>query len=201
MRASSTEGLIVGFVTRVMGEQTIGPKKVGGTRGLMAKLKIFPVSSALKAFYLKKKAKLRNQRTPRSSALKGFAFFVDFLFTICVAVVALVCAAKLIGETSFPEFSTAFSIWGRICLGVYFLSTTYFVIVPHWCGTTLGNSVVGIRVVTQDGSRVGLSGNMVRWFGWVFSVSSGFLGFAPALFDAERRTLSDRLSGTLVIKT
>ncbi len=139
-------------------------------------------------------------RKPAPVVLKVFAFSVDFLFTLCVAGVALASAAKLMGETSFPEFGAVFSIWGRICLGVYLLSTTYFVIVPCWCGTTLGNSVAGIRVVTRDGSRAGIPENMIRWLGWVFSVSSGFLGFVPALFDAERRTLGDRLSGTLVIK-
>ncbi len=169
--------------------------------GIDGEIEDLPGFFSAQSVLSEEKSETSESENPALLTLKGFAFFVDFLFTICVAVVALVCAAKLIGETSFPEFSTAFSIWGRICLGVYFLSTTYFVIVPHWCGTTLGNSVVGIRVVTQDGSRVGLSGNMVRWFGWIFSVSSGFLGFAPALFDAERRTLSDRLSGTLVIKT
>lgn len=129
-----------------------------------------------------------------------FAFSVDFLFTLCVAAAALFSGATLIGETSFPGFGEFVSIWGWICLFGYALATTYFIFLPYWCGTTLGNSVAGIRVVMRDGSAAGFQTNLLRWFGWIFSVATVFAGFALSMLDPQRKTLSDRLCGTFVVR-
>lgn len=137
---------------------------------------------------------------PATVGERFFAFSVDLLFTLCVAVAALFSGANLIGETFFPGFSEFVSIWGWICLCVYLLATTYFIFLPYWCGTTLGNAAAGIRVVMQDGSLAGFQANLLRWVGWVFSVATVFLGFALVVFDPQRRTLSDRLCGTFVVR-
>ena len=137
---------------------------------------------------------------PATFGERLFAFSVDFLFTLCVAAVALLSGANLIGETFFPGISEFVSIWGWICLCVYILATTYFVFLPSWCGTTLGNSAAGIRVVMQDGSLAGFQANLLRWVGWVLSVATVFLGFLLAAFDPQRKTLSDHLCGTFVVK-
>ena len=108
--------------------------------------------------------------------------------------------ANLIGETFFPGFGEFVSIWGWICLCAYVLATTYFIFLPSWCGTTLGNSAVGIRVVMRDGSPAGFQTNFLRWVGWIFSVATAFAGFALSMLDPQRKTLSDRLCGTFVVR-
>ena len=143
---------------------------------------------------------LSHGMVPATFGERLFAFSVDFLFTLCVAAVALLSGANLIGETFFPGISEFVSIWGWICLCVYILATTYFVFFPSWCGTTLGNSAAGIRVVMQDGSLAGFQANLLRWVGWVLSVATVFLGFLLAAFDPQRKTLSDHLCGTFVVK-
>lgn len=143
---------------------------------------------------------LPNGMMPATLGGRLFAFSVDFLFTLCVATAALFSGANLIGETFFPGVSEFISIWGWICLCVYVLATSYFIFLPSWCGTTLGNSAAGIRVVMRDGSVVGFWTNLLRWVGWVFSVATVFLGFALSALDPQRKTLSDRLSGTFVVK-
>ena len=143
---------------------------------------------------------LPNGMAPATLGERFFAFSVDFLFTLCVAAVALFSGANLIGETFFPGLSEFVSIWGVICLCVYVLATTYFVFLPSWCGTTLGNSAAGIRVVTRDGLPVGFWANLLRWAGWVLSVATVFLGFVLAAFDPQRKTLSDHICGTFVVK-
>lgn len=143
---------------------------------------------------------LPNGMMPASLGERFFAFSIDFLFTLCVAVVALFSGANLIGETFFPGLSEFISTWGWICLCVYVLATTYFVFLPSLCGTTLGNSAAGIRVVMRDGSLAGFQANLLRWAGWVLSVATIFLGFVLAAFDPQRKTLSDHLCGTFVVK-
>ena len=144
---------------------------------------------------------LPNGMVPATFGERIFAFSVDLLFTLCVAAVALFSGANLIGETFFPGLGEFVSIWGWICLCVYVLATTYFIFLPYWCGTTLGNAAAGIRVVRQDGSLAGPQANFLRWAGWVFSVATVFLGFALALSDPQRKTFSDRLCGTFVVRT
>lgn len=143
---------------------------------------------------------LPNGMVPATFGERFFAFSVDLLFTLCVAAAALFSGANLIGETFFPEVSEFISIWGWICLCVYALATSYFIFLPSWCGTTLGNAAAGIRVVMRDGSLVGFWTNLLRWVGWVFSVATVFLGFALAVSDPQRKTLSDRLCGTFVVR-
>lgn len=143
---------------------------------------------------------LPNGMMPATLGERLFAFSVDFLFTLCVVAAALFSGANLIGETSFLGLREFVSIWGWICFCVYVLATTYFVFLPSWCGTTLGNSVAGIRVVMRDGSLVGFQANLLRWIGWILSVATVFLGFSLAAFDPQRKTLSDHLCGTFVVK-
>lgn len=137
---------------------------------------------------------------PATFGERFFAFSVDLLFTLCVAAAALFSGANLIGETFFPGFGEFVSIWGWICLSAYVLATTYFIFLPSWCGTTLGNSVAGIRVVMRDGSAAGFQTNLLRWVGWIFSVATVFAGFALSTLDPQRKTLSDRLCGTFVVR-
>lgn len=137
---------------------------------------------------------------PATFGERFFAFSVDLLFTLCVTVAALLSGAHLIGETFLPGFSEFVSIWGWVCLCAYILATTYFIFLPFWCGTTLGNALVGIRVVMQDGSLAGFQANLLRWVGWFFSVATVFLGFALAVSDSQRKTLSDRLCRTFVVR-
>ncbi len=137
---------------------------------------------------------------PATFGERIFAFSVDLLFTLCVAAAALFSGANLIGETFFLGLGEFVSIWGWICLCAYVLATTYFIFLPSWCGTTLGNAAAGIRVVRQDGSPAGLQANFLRWACWVFSVATVFLGFALALSDPQRKTLSDRLCDTFVVR-
>ncbi len=144
---------------------------------------------------------LPRRMVPATLGQRFFAFSVDFVFTLCVASAVLLSGANLIGETFFPSFAEFVSMWGWICLCVYLLATTYFIFLPCWSGTTLGNSVAGICVVMRDGSPVGLGTNLLRWWvGWVFSVATVFAGFALSTLDPQRKTLSDRICGTFVVK-
>lgn len=137
---------------------------------------------------------------PATFGERFLAFSVDLLFTLCITIAALFSGANLIGETFFPGFGEFVSIWGWICLCAYALATTYFIFLPSWCGTTLGNSAAGIRVVMGDGSPAGFQTNLLRWVGWIFSVATAFAGFALSMLDPQRKTLSDRLCGTFVVR-
>jgi uncharacterized RDD family membrane protein YckC len=59
---------------------------------------------------------------------------------------------------------------------------------------------VHIKLLSRNGGRVTRRRAAVRFFGRVASVLPLFLGLLMALFDRKRRTLHDRLAGTVVVE-
>ena len=68
-------------------------------------------------------------------------------------------------------------------------------------GQTVGKRAVGIRVVHEDGTRIGWSASLLRNLllaaDWI--PGTGALGLASMLASARFRRLGDRAAGTLVI--
>lgn len=68
-------------------------------------------------------------------------------------------------------------------------------------GATPGKMIMGMRVVDSDGGRIGYWRAFLRYVGeFVVVPVTVFVGYLVALFDADRRTLYDRIAGTLVVK-
>jgi uncharacterized RDD family membrane protein YckC len=66
---------------------------------------------------------------------------------------------------------------------------------------TLGKLVVGVRVTTLDGRRIGVgraTARLLAKFG--LSLALLGLGFVLAAVDARRQALHDRVAGTLVVR-
>jgi uncharacterized RDD family membrane protein YckC/S1-C subfamily serine protease len=84
-----------------------------------------------------------------------------------------------------------------------------FAIVPAWwiyatvCewkwGATLGKRMAGLRVLRPDGRTLSLPAALARGAGKLVSGALLGLGFVIALFDRRRRTLHDRIAGTVVV--
>jgi uncharacterized RDD family membrane protein YckC len=67
-------------------------------------------------------------------------------------------------------------------------------------GQTLGKMSAGIRVVSVDGPALDLPRALTRTALWALLAIPVGLGFLTALFDADRRGLHDRLTGTRVVR-
>jgi uncharacterized RDD family membrane protein YckC len=66
-------------------------------------------------------------------------------------------------------------------------------------GRSLGKALMGLRIVSVDGSEFGFARSLVRFAGYWLSALPFGLGFLASLFDGRRRTFHDRLAGTLVV--
>jgi uncharacterized RDD family membrane protein YckC len=75
----------------------------------------------------------------------------------------------------------------------------YFVTFWTLTGQTPGNRLLGIRVVTADGSRFKVRRAVRRFFGMIISAIPLGAGFLPVLVDDRRRGLHDRIGGTVVM--
>jgi uncharacterized RDD family membrane protein YckC len=67
-------------------------------------------------------------------------------------------------------------------------------------GQTLGKKALGIRVVDlRTGEPIGFSRGVIRYFGRILSAIPIFLGYFWMLWDYEKQTWHDKLSGAVVV--
>ena len=83
---------------------------------------------------------------------------------------------------------------------VYLLAVSYAYF--GWCwtrsGQTLGMRAWRMRVCTRDGARLGWRRSLARFAAALVSVGAAGAGLVWVVFDRERMSLHDRLSGTVV---
>jgi len=136
------------------------------------------------------------------------AFLIDVV--ILILVVGLISAfvsstLNLFGLTdllhnflrSGGPLATALLIF--VALFNFLVIAVYFVGGWHLAGTTVGDALMGLRVVSVSGERVSLWRSIMRLIGFVLSAVVLFIGFIWALFDSRRQGWHDKLGGTVVI--
>ncbi len=72
----------------------------------------------------------------------------------------------------------------------YFVSTK---------GGTIGKLALGLQIIRVDGSRLSFAQAAGRYFARILSAIILYIGFIMAGFDAEKRSLHDRICNTLVV--
>ena len=75
----------------------------------------------------------------------------------------------------------------------------YFVLFWSTAGQTPGMRLMGVRVMTSNGSYPSIGRSVVRLIGLGLAIVPLFLGFVPVLVDARRRALQDFMAGTVVL--
>jgi uncharacterized RDD family membrane protein YckC len=79
-----------------------------------------------------------------------------------------------------------------------------FVVLQGLTGWSIGKLLVGIRVVKEDGSTVGVVKALVRWLLWVVDAFPYFLplvGFIVGLTTAGHRRVGDMVAKTFVVRS
>ena len=86
-----------------------------------------------------------------------------------------------------------------IILSGLVLSVIYYV--GYWSksGQTIGNTLLGIKVVTKDGSQLSGGKAFLRYIGYLVSAIVLSIGFLWAAFDRKRQGWHDKIAGTYVI--
>ena len=81
------------------------------------------------------------------------------------------------------------------------LIVAYFVVMrTRLSGQTLGARAAHVRVVAAGGGQLDPATALIRLLVALVSMLVIFLGYLPALFDPQRRTLQDRVARTLVVR-
>lgn len=152
------------------------------------------------------------------------------LFIIAGLLIALGSLAVLVSsdfERVDPS-DTAINIFWACVGSILPAALLYFFVGFAWKGQTIGQSVMQLMIIRSDGRRLGVIGSAARIVGLLayvlFAALGGLAAFAmrdsalyaavavgaaflliaiglfSAAFDRRRRTLHDRIAGTVVIR-
>ncbi|MBB4127396.1 putative RDD family membrane protein YckC [Xanthomonas translucens] len=134
------------------------------------------------------------------------AYLIDGMLVGMVAqVIQFVIMLSFFGFSSLggsPDFSTP---GGIVMLVMVYLvplgmSALYFGLFHASAKqATLGKMAVGIKVVRTDGSRISVGRGIGRYFGFLLSSLTIFIGFLMAAFTERKQALHDMICDTLVV--
>ena len=134
-------------------------------------------------------------------ASRAIALVIDYLIILLI----LFITAWFINSTA-TLFNLQLLNW--LNTTVIFISSTaftlfiiyiYFNFFWFFTGQTLGNAVMGIRVIRTNGKRLGFLRGLVRSIGYLLAFIPLGLGFLWVLGDDRRQGWHDKLAGTYVI--
>jgi uncharacterized RDD family membrane protein YckC len=117
--------------------------------------------------------------------------FVGFGFAIALCT----------GNASAAPGEVGFELSGAASLALFALWFGYFVMMEATLGATLGKLLLGLRVRTRDGGRVGWGASLVR--NVLRPIDLAFLGLVGAVLiglSPWRQRLGDRVAGTVVVR-
>ena len=134
------------------------------------------------------------------------AFIVDlaiiFLLTALMAVMAFIgYKVGLAAHDRSISLANAAPLMAFLTFAWVFLATVYFVIFHGMDGTTIGKSLLGLRVVTADQEPINYRRALLRWVGLVgFGCLTIGVSFLWIMWSREKRGWHDFLARTWVIR-
>jgi uncharacterized RDD family membrane protein YckC len=139
----------------------------------------------------------RRHRVRAPFSLRCGALLVDY--TLAVAVIAFTTLlARTVGGSVRWTGEAMLTAGYLLSLCALLLN---FLVLPVFTGATVGKWATGLRIERMSGERLGFGHATLRHtVGYLVSLLTLGLGFLLAAFDAQGRTLHDRIAGTIVVR-
>ncbi len=118
--------------------------------------------------------------------------FLTFVLTVVIGFVAII-----IGSFA-PNDPTPFD--SLIIISAAIVSIIYYVRAWAQSGQTTGKALLGMRVISTDGSPVSWGQSFLRYIGYIISGAVFSLGFLWLAFDRKRQGWHDKIARTYVIE-
>jgi len=122
--------------------------------------------------------------------------------TVMIGFLSMLVAvmAGLVGQF-LGMFSSNVSGWGAFFTagaGLIF-SLLYYISAWTKTGQTLGDTLLGQKIVRTDGSKLSVGNSIVRYIGYLISAALLSIGFIWIAFDKRRQGWHDKMANTVVI--
>ncbi|MGM0398858.1 MAG: RDD family protein [Halobacteriota archaeon] len=137
---------------------------------------------------------------------RAVAQFVDAIVSLLVFALVGGGTALLLGGVATTRHSlfATFMAVGPTAMLVGTLAAGAVPVLLEWAwnGETVGKRLVGIRVVSRDGGRLGLGAAFSRnLFAGVDAAFFYLVGIAAIALSADHQRVGDRVAGTVVVRT
>ncbi|MDQ3704034.1 MAG: RDD family protein [Chloroflexota bacterium] len=127
------------------------------------------------------------------------AGLIDFFFMSLLQIITIVIALV----TAPPEPPADFAAWlgryGSLALLAILVFGAYHVVQWSMGGQTIGKKLMGIKVVGADGNPPGWGRSVLRFVGYIFSISLGGWGVVMVALDLRHQGLHDKIAETFVV--
>ena len=135
---------------------------------------------------------------------RGLALVIDYLvLTLCIFIIGWFAGSleNLLLSIQIINLQWITDVVRLVTSITFTILFTYVYFSFFWflTGQTIGNAIMGIRVIRKDGRRVTLLRSLLRLIGYLISLCLGGIGFLWALGEDKRRGWHDILAGTIVI--
>ena len=122
-----------------------------------------------------------------------------FLLAFITVVLAIVLSFFSWLYGAFQPYGDDFLFTNLFIVLGLLVSVAYYVGFWTKSGQTIGKSVLGIKVISADGSSVSWGQALLRYFGYIVSGLIFSLGFLWVAFDRNRQGWHDKIAKTYVV--
>jgi uncharacterized RDD family membrane protein YckC len=131
--------------------------------------------------------------------IRVVAYIIDAILLGLVGVLTVPFTATYSDPNSLNNLNSAAT---RTSSGIdLVLSFLYFTLLWSYMGASLGQRLLGLRVVdATTGQPIGFGKAAVRWFGVLISFFVCFIGVIWVAFDARKQGWGDKIAGTVVVR-
>jgi uncharacterized RDD family membrane protein YckC len=159
------------------------------------------VCAACKPVFLQK----IKEGVPLPSTFAYGGFWIRFLARVVDGLILMVVnfAVSLpfgLATPASPEPMRALALQGLVFLINFAFAVGYETFFLGRFGATPGKMVCRLRVVRPDGAKLTYGRAAGRYFATILSQITLLIGYIMAAFDAEKRSLHDRICDTRVVK-
>lgn len=129
-----------------------------------------------------------------------FAYMIDSTIILFISITADILLALIASSLTQNMNEKYFSAVYENSLFVTTLITTFYYII-FWIrgGQTPGKMLLHIRIVTSQGKPITFGRALLRYFGYVLSTATLYLGFLWIIWDKKKQGFQDKIAGTIVI--
>jgi uncharacterized RDD family membrane protein YckC len=130
---------------------------------------------------------------------RAMALAIDVVVVSLIALLAYFAGLFVLYGFDFGSYGSG-DMLRPLYMALFLLSSTYFVFLHGYGGTTVGKMVLGIKLINRYGEGISIWDAFIRWIGYYISGAFLCAGFLWSLVDSEGQTWHDKIAGTYVVK-
>ena len=131
-----------------------------------------------------------------------FAYIIDWLILLVIAMLVFIGLGFFMAGSGIDidDEATMLRLEAQANLASFVIAWLYYALLESSSRqATFGKSILGMKVVDNQGQRIGFIRASVRFLAKILSALLLFIGFVMIAFTERKQGLHDLIAGTLII--